>query len=214
MSNLGQNFLKLIDLGSPGLGVEDVVIAAHLRELAGTLAEELVEVLRKKNGTYIFHSALHIFPAQTSSNSVGLDEWNDNKGWRSEYGDLADGCLFFSEDLFGSQFCIKSNAIWSFDPETAEMQFIGKNFDAWAKEVLDDYRVLTGQPLALAWQQSHGALPAGKRLVPKVPFVCGGAFELSNLILMDAERGMRLRGQLASQIRDLPDGTKIRFVIE
>lgn len=214
MSNLGLQILKLIDLGSPELSVEDVVIATRLRELAGALENELVEVLRKRNGTYLFHSALHILSAQTSPNGLGLDEWNADKGWRSEYGDLADGCLFFAEDLFGSQFCIKSDAIWSFDAETAEMQFIGKSFDAWAKEILIDYRVLTGQPLALAWQESHGALPAGKRLVPKVPFVCGGAFESSNLILMDAERGMRLRGQLASQIRDLPDGAKIRYLIE
>ena len=42
----------------------------------------------------------------------------------------------------------------------------------------------------------------------------GAEFSVSNLVLMDAEAGMRVRGNLACQIRDIPDGTTIRFTIE
>jgi hypothetical protein len=51
------------------------------------------------------------------------------------------------------------------------------------------------------------------RLIPKQPFVVGGDFKLDNLSAIEAERGMLLRANLATQIRDLPDGTKITFKI-
>jgi hypothetical protein len=41
--------------------------------------------------------------------------------------------------------------------------------------------------------------------------VTGGAFEIDNLCSADAVEGMRARGSLAVQIRDLPDGAKIRY---
>jgi hypothetical protein len=82
-----------------------------------------------------------------------------------------------------------------------------------AAALLDDYETLTGYPLAHEWQRQYGALPEGKRLVPKMPFVTGGAFDVANLYAEDAVEGMRARGNLAMQINDLPDGTRIRYRI-
>jgi hypothetical protein len=61
------------------------------------------------------------------------------------------------------------------------------------------------------WQAAHGALAPRKRLMPKTPFVCGGSFALDNLVAMEAAEAMRYRGELALQIRDLPDGAQICF---
>jgi hypothetical protein len=79
--------------------------------------------------------------------------------------------------------------------------------------ILDDYEVLTGYPLAAEWQALNGRLPARQRLVPKVPFVAGGEFEIGNLYALDSVEGMCLRASLAVQIRDLPDGAKFRFTV-
>jgi len=38
--------------------------------------------------------------------------------------------------------------------------------DGWARIVLDDYNVLTGYPLGKEWQQMHGRLAPGTRLLP------------------------------------------------
>ena len=71
--------------------------------------------------------------------------------------------------------------------------------DEWAGAILDDYEVLKGYPLAHEWQVANGPIPPGSRLVPAIPFVLGGAFEIENLFLSDAAQGMRLRGELAQQ---------------
>jgi hypothetical protein len=63
------------------------------------------------------------------------------------------------------------------------------------------------------WQAANGVLTVGERLVPKRPFTLGGEYNLANLVAMEAVKGMRFRGDLAVQIRDLPDGASITFKI-
>ena len=90
---------------------------------------------------------------------------------------------------------------------------MAKGLEEWADAILRDYRVLTGYPLAHQWQELKGAIAPGFRLVPKVPFVTGGKFEIENLYLLDAVTAMRARASFAVQIRDLPDGAKISFKV-
>jgi hypothetical protein len=49
--------------------------------------------------------------------------------------------------------------------------------------------------------------------LPKKSFVVGGEFEIGNLYDLDEVEGMRFRASLAIQIRDLPNGAKVRFTI-
>jgi hypothetical protein len=43
--------------------------------------------------------------------------------------------------------------------------------------------------------------------------VLGGGYEVANLYAHDATRGMQLRGELAVQLRDLPEGANVRLTI-
>jgi hypothetical protein len=69
----------------------------------------------------------------------------------------------------------------------------------------------TGYWLAHEWQVRHGRLPLTQRLFPKTPFVAGGAYAIDNLYAGEVVEGMRFRGYFANQIRDLPDGARIRL---
>jgi hypothetical protein len=197
---------------------------AALSELAVTIPEDFVsasalhqsglyDLLHLKNGFYAFESALHVFPSAATGGERGIAEWNSPSGWREEYQDLAGGCLFFAEDVFGGQFCLFDGAIMSFDPETGEKQFLSANVEGWAEQMLADFEVMSGFSLAHAWQSQHGALPPGQRLVPKTPFVLGGEVSLANLFSLDAEQAMRSRGHVAMQIRGLPDGTTVNLEV-
>ena len=174
-----------------------------------SLKVELSDMLSKKNGFYCFESALHVFPSHSSGISVGLNEWNSPSSWRREYGDLSSECLFFAEDGFGGQFCFRNEKVWVFEPETGECTELAKSLEEWAAKILDDFAFLTGFPVLHAWQMANGAMPLGSRLVPKVPFVCGGAYAPENLKAMEAVEGMRLRGGFASKIRKILDGGRV-----
>lgn len=210
---MGSAIDRLLAIGSDPLGRAVTQLPPAIADLAGALASELLAMLRRKNGFFAFESALRVFPATTSNLSVGLDDWNSETLWRQTYGGLANRCLFFAEDIFGGQFCIKDNLVFSFDPETGSLDQFSDSIEKWADDLLVNYKVLTGYPLAHEWQSKNGVLDSEMRLVPKIPFVCGGDFNIENLYAINAVRGMKWRGNLACQIKDMPDGSRIEFKI-
>src|SRR5512138_2055752 len=100
------------------------------------LAGELVAlVLNRTNGFYAFESALHVFPLEARPGIHGIDSWNAPELWRNRYDGMADGLTFFAEDIFGGQFGIKGDAIYSFDPETGECSRLAGSVDEWAGKI-------------------------------------------------------------------------------
>jgi len=209
---LGHSFEKLLSIASPPLLNVDDDIDMRILNAAGAHADDIAAVLGKRNGFFAFESALRFFPSRSVPISYGLEDWNDPKLWRFEYANLME-VFFFAEDIFGNQFCVSAGTICSFDPETGEVGELASSLEEWAKIILSDYDVLTGYNLAHEWQSKYGRLSGRNRLVPKIPFVTGGEFSLPNLVALEAVRGMRARGNFAQQIRSLPDGAKVRFMI-
>lgn len=211
---MGPLLQKLVDVAGDALSPAEVMAGDIANSsLTDEAMASLLELLRYRNGFYAFESALHVFPAQSNSDEIGLMEWNASELWLREYQGLADDCFFFAEDIFGGQFCLKRDGVYTFDPETGGTTFLAADLEGWANAILTDYEVLTGYPLAHEWQSANERLPAGSRLAPKVPFVLGGEFSASNLYALDAAESMRLRAGLATQIRDLPDGAQIKWKI-
>ena len=95
--------------------------------------------------------------------------------------------------------------------ETGETVPFAETVTEWAGMVVEDRDYLTGYPAARDWQRTHGPLPLGHRLVPTVPFVLGGGYDPANLVAVDAYDGMRLRGRMAVQLKDIPDGALVEF---
>src|SRR4051794_28427234 len=87
---------------------------------AGTLFDQLLGVLRHRNGFYALDDALHVRALGEHDDALehSLTVWNSDELWRAEYDGLADGLFFFAEDLFGGQFAISDRGIVSFDPES------------------------------------------------------------------------------------------------
>jgi hypothetical protein len=206
MQMIGEHLNKLVSVGSDPLIRTPADFVA-----ADSLGRELADLLTVRNGFYAFESALRVFPVDPSGRVGSLGDWNEPTTWRDAYGGMADGFTFFAEDVFGGQFGIHEGSVFAFDPETGEAKVMATSLDSWAKLILGDYQVLTGHPIAHDWQMRFGRIPEGQRLVPKIPFVLGGEFGVDNVFALEATKGMRLRGELAVQIRDLPNGTKISY---
>lgn len=177
----------------------------------GKLGEELAELLACRNGFYAYESALCVRPLCHKASPLGLSEWNVDNLWKSKYIDNLTNVLFFAEDVFGGQFCIRGEAICTFDPETGALEEVSSSLGSWAEGLMADYEYRTGYPLAHAWQVENSPLLPGLRLLPKVPFICGGRYEAANLYPLDEVRGMLFRASIANQIQDLPDGAQVVF---
>jgi hypothetical protein len=173
---------------------------------------QLESLLGASDGFYAFESALHVFPSTPTQTERSVREWNAPGLWRQAFACVTDAWWFFAEDAFGAQFAIGSDAAISvFDPETGEFDPLATDIESWAQAVLDDYRLLTGWPLAHDWQAANGALRPGRRLIPKVPFVLGGEYSVDNLYDADAVSALLYRGDVAAQLRHLPDGTTVKL---
>jgi hypothetical protein len=178
------------------------------------LIEQLQEILSSKNGFYAFESALLLRPLHSEAAPVGIVQWNAPNVWKSQYHrDLA-SAVFFAEDAFGFQFCLQGNGISSFDPETAEFKAVAPDLASWCKWILEDHKARTGWPIAHFWQLRNGALKPGMRLLPKIPFVLGGQFSPEHLSAVSELEGIRFRADIANQIADCPDGSKVVLRIE
>lgn len=198
---------KLLSVAGPSYGPGLPSSAPLLR---GPIGEELRSLLTKRDGFYAFESALHV-RSYLGGAAIGLGEWNSRSSWRRNYQELTGDFTFFAEDIFGVQFAFDEHQIVVFDPETGEVEHLASGLESWASAILQNHNELTGYDLAHRWQQQYGRISTGQRLMPKRPFVLGGEFEVANVYALPDVDGMRLRGDLAVQIRDLPDGATVQF---
>lgn len=196
------------------LATEPPYFDAWVRRHAGGRLDELQGFYAKQNGFLAFGRALRVFPAVLPADLLSLNRWNAPWLWRHTYGALAKDLLFFADDIFGGQFCIKQSKVFSFDPETGELEWLADDLDGWAARVLAETDYVTGRPIALEWQENFGVLDAAQRLIPTLLFMFGGEYSIANLTAKDAVTGMLIRGPIAKKTQHLPDGAKLRFVIE
>ncbi len=204
---------KLLSISSNSISQSEVMLPQKILKLAGDLGDELLCILHARNGFFAFMSALHFFPSDTVKDSIGLVEWNESSLWKNRYPSSVADALFFAEDIFGGQFCVKDNVICYFDPETGDIDEMASNFDSWAKKILDDYGFWTGYSLAFEWQNTRGKLSQNMRLLPTIPFVLGGSFEVNNLKAVDSIEGMRFRASLACNLVNVSDNTRIELKV-
>lgn len=206
---------KLLQISSPRIGLDIDILPEEIRGRLGKLEDEYRDIVVERNGFYAFESALHFFPVSSQADIMNAVEWNSRTLWRTHYGNLLpDNAFFFAEDIFGGQFTIFDNRIWQMDPETGSLDAIADSLEEFCRELLSDFEVLTGHPLANEWQSANRSLPQGIRLLPKMLFVMGGDYSVENLYQLDAVKGMQLRGDIATQIKDVPDGAKMKLVVE
>lgn len=200
---------KLLSIASNPIETSVPALKPSGFEHFGELGQGLLRMLRQKSGFYAFESALHVFPASHFDGEMTLSRWNSHGLWRYEYGELAEGFLFFAEDIFGNQFCIRDGEIGIFDAETATVDRLASSLEEWAGLILGDYDLHTGYRVAHHWQKQHGPLPIGKRLGLKMLLVFGGNYQMENLYAAEAVEAMRFRGHIANKIKDVPDGTTV-----
>ena len=209
----------LLAISSPPLA-EPTSDDAILRR-RGALGAELADLLATRNGFFTFESALHVFPLALppgGDGTIDLLRLNDPAGsptgWKGDHLPPCADILFFAANIFGDLYGIQGDQVIRFDPETGDVVPLSSSINGWAAWVLANYEDEIGWHTARAWQEANGALSEGLRLMPIRFFCLGGTNALDNLRPIPLLEGIALRADVARQIRDLPDGTRVRIVVE
>jgi len=178
---------------------------------SGPLAE-LGTVLSRMNGFFLFNAGVQVFRAGDDGLGPDLLAWNSESLWKDTYGGLADDLFCFGQDIFGTQFAIVGGTdVVAFDPESADLEHLGTSLESWAQWLLDDPDVNGAASFAYAFQKERGALEPDDRLIPLQFFVTGGSYDFGNLAVKEAALAMRIRGPIAQQVHNAPDGATFRL---
>ncbi|MCG6155967.1 hypothetical protein [Rubinisphaera margarita] len=172
--------------------------------------QSLAPIYDSHNGAFVFESSLLILPTVGTFELPGLVEWNAPDGWRQSY-PVPDDLAFFAMDVFGVQFGVCDRGVFRLEPESGELTAHAGDLEEWASKILDDYEVETGFPIAHEWQELHGSLPVGVRLLPQQPFILGGEYAVENLVPWPMSGMMEQFINLYKQIAELPDGQTVQI---
>jgi hypothetical protein len=199
-----------------GIATDSILVSDEPVNLdsLGFATDQLAGLLQRRNGFYVFESALHVFPVGDATEVMTLGRWNDRKLWIRDYHGAADDLLFFAEDALCNQFALRRDGtVARFDPETAYCTDVSPDIRGWAVSVLADYKFLTAWPLIHEWQLEHGAIPDGQRLCAIIPFILGGDYTLENLYAGDPVERMGLLADLHLQLGENPAGTRVKLEV-
>lgn len=175
---------------------------------------ELATMLTEKNGFFAFGGGVQVFRAGTDGYGPELLGWNTGDPWKDAYNGLADNVFCFAQDVVGTQFGIVEERVVLFDPETCDQEVFGDSLNDWAAWLLEDPQENGTSGLIAEWEDQHGPLTPDQRLIPQQLFALGGEYSLDNLLVKDAAEAMRIRGPIAAQIHDLPDGAEVSFELD
>lgn len=102
---------------------------------------------------------------------------------------------------------------WRICPEEAECTVVANN-RAELDGLAHDRNFLEDWSMRLLVEQARdrlGSLPEGRKYCLAIPAVLGGNYDIANVRTISLIELISVSGDLARQLQDLPDGTKIRL---
>jgi hypothetical protein len=163
-----------------------------------------------RDGTAWVDGAIRVF-GDVGGALPSVSAWNDPARWVGEYGDLAAGLIYFAEDVFGNQFGWDGTQIQLLAAETGRRSPVCSNPREWWHLINEDPDTWALAWLHEDWVRTVGPVSLGEHLAPKIPFVLGSEPTSEGLFVVDRWENMSFKASLATQLRDAPPGTKVRF---
>jgi hypothetical protein len=173
------------------------------------------QLLEKRNGGYFYGGALHVFGACTEPAFHSLTGWNAADGWRTDFGQAAEGLFFFAETAFGDQFALDAaGKVFALRSEEGVVEAVADDFEHWLLKVVADPDGELARDYFVGWVQSHGHLPYGSQLQAFPPFVLLGDEEEPDIQAVDSFDNMAFHGafalQFAEALANVPDGHRLK----
>jgi hypothetical protein len=177
--------------------------------------EEYAECL-SRGGIHLFSKALRIFGLTNHKDARNILRWNNPDIWKSGYALFFKDVWAFAEDVFGFQYLFYKEGVGQLDIETGKINLLCKTFKDWIALVMENRNYYSGFSVAQEWGKVHADEPltGAYHLSPVTLFVCNGGYEIDNFFRIEAEQNLCVKAQIARQLKDVPDGTQIKFKFE
>ena len=180
--------------------------------LLDALPPELAAFLLEENGFIAVHGGFHVRgachePAWHSLRAA----WLGPESVASRYPTVRPDDIPFAEDAVGDQFLLRHGVVHRLSAETGELESLDVGLSDFVSRAADDpIEYLNLGPL-VAFEDTGGRLAPGQLLSVYPPYCVDAPGERS-IRAIAAEEQHRSLARLAEEIRELPDGTRIRIV--
>ena len=172
----------------------------------------LSEMLRRENGFIRFDGGLHVRGACREPTWHSLRAaWEGPLSFAALYPDVDPGDVPFAEDVFGDQFLLRGDSVLQLTAGLGELEDLGVSLaDFFARAEADPVEFLALHPL-LRFMSEGGQVSPGMLLAVYPPFWTKESAQGVDLRAVPNEELRSMQADIARQVRDLPEGTAIRF---
>jgi hypothetical protein len=172
------------------------------------------QLLESVNGYVAYRGGLHVRGACLSPKWHSLREaWSGPNAIHRLFPAVSPEDVPFAQDALGDQFVLRDGYVWKLDAEINELKSLDMSlwdFDAAVRADPDFFLNLA--PLR-RFQADGGTLEPGQLLSVMPPFVVKHDGTESRRAIAAQDR-LNFLSRLATQLRDIPDGTPIHFLVE
>lgn len=184
-------------------------------EILERLPREYRDLLARANGYVAYHGGLHIRGACLTPAWHSLREaWDGEHAVHRLWPSVSPDDIPFAQDALGDQFLLRGGHVHRLAAETGTLESLGVDlvgFDAAVRA--DPVEYLSLAPLQ-AFRAEGGVLQPGQLLNVYPPYCVDNANRGRSYRAIGAANRLAFLSSLASQLRELPDGTAVRFDLE
>jgi hypothetical protein len=179
------------------------------------LPVDLREFLLRCNGYVAFHGGLHVRGACLNPSWHSLRYWWLGAGaLHVLFSSVAKSAVPFGEDALGDQYLLRGGVVHRLSAESGDIASLNadlREFDTSVRE--DPVGYLSLGPLE-EFRAGGGNLMPGQLLNIYPPLVMKESANGVSYRAVPTEERIRFLASVASQVRGLPEGTKVRFRVE
>ena len=172
------------------------------------------DLLAQANGYVAYRGGLHVRGACLSPDWHSLRAaWHGERSVHRLWPTVSPDDLPFAQDALGDQFVLRQNQVHRLAAETGELEALGVDllgFDAAVRA--DPVEYLNLAPLE-AFCAAGGVLQPGQLLNVYPPYCFESAEADRSFRAIPVSDRLAFLASLATQLRDLPDGTSVRFEV-
>lgn len=186
---------------------------ANARDLSAIPDAQLLEYFTRHNGLILCGGALHVRGLVPSPSWHALfDVWTGLDALHRSFHSVQEADIPFAQDCVGDQFLLRDGEVLRLSAEIDDTEPLGLDLDSFFTLAIEDTdEFLSVGPLRQL-QAQGGELKPGQLVSVMPPYVVKHDGEYSFRAIPATDR-LSFLVELASQIRHLPDGQKVRFGI-
>lgn len=156
--------------------------------------------IRNNFSTDIFHS---------------IEEWNNFDLWKRLFPlEHIKNIFFFAENILSYQYGIFDKNIVILNPEDSSLEIFASSISEWFSIVNSDPVTYLYSDILEEWKNKKGEVLLGEKLIPSLPFILGGNYNLDNFVKRTEIEAMDYYSQYARKLYKLQDGDCVKLKIK